>query len=292
MVRTAFFAMVCIVLLIAAALAASASAVFLRPLRRLLESLDQVRVGILDRPMTDATRGDEFGVLAASFNQMLQGLRERELLGQYVSDSVRRAVRDESFKSAAQKGAHRDMTILFAALGDFHSWCGGRPAREVATLLELHLAAVDEGVSRHGGEIDKVMGEKILVYFDHELLGGAKAAARAAVAVLQHVRASVRAHDPSVTVEAGINSGSVVAGILGAAQVRLAYTVIGDPVNLAARLAALAHGASGSRVILSGAVYRELADEMAAERLAVRQVKGKTQEVEAWQWCEPDENPR
>lgn len=287
MVRTVFFTLVCIVLLIAAALAASASAVFLRPLRRLLESLDQVRVGILDRPMTDVTRGDEFGVLAASFNQMLQGLRERELLGQYVSDSVRRAVRDDSFKSAAQKGSHRDMTILFAALGDFHSWCGGRPAREVATLLELHLAAVDEGVSRHGGEIDKVMGEKILVYFDHELLGGAKAAARAAMAVLQHVRASVRTHDPSVTVEAGINSGSVVAGILGAAQVRLAYTVIGDPVNLAARLAAVAHGASGSRVILSGAVYRELADELAAERLAVRQVKGKTQEVEAWQWCEP-----
>ena len=147
---------------------------------------------------------------------------------------------------------------------------------------------MDRAVTAHGGEIDKVIGEKILVIFDHRFLGGAEGAAVKALAVVRQVRAELaEALPPSVQPVMGLNAGSVIAGMLGADSVRLDYTVIGDPVNLAARLGTLGIWLASvekdfSGVLLSGGIAAILGNRIQAKRLPVKQVKGKTQEVEVF----------
>ncbi len=266
---------------VAVALAAAAAALFLVPLHRVLLGMRAVKDADFSVRLTEADRTDEFGALALAFNTMVKGLHEREILTKYVSPSVRRVVQDAAFGAAAREGEHREMTIVFSSLFDFHAFQERQAPAEVHRVLEEHVAATGEGVARWGGEMHEVIGEKILVFFDHETLGGAERAAQAAVAVCGHVRARLAAAacPPPVM---GLNAGSVIAGILGARNVRVAYTVIGDTVNLAARLATLANTVEGSRTVLSGTVRTALGDATAVERLPFRRVKGKTQEVEVF----------
>ncbi|MEW6713169.1 MAG: adenylate/guanylate cyclase domain-containing protein, partial [Candidatus Riflebacteria bacterium] len=79
----------------------------------------------------------------------------------------------------------------------------------------------------------------------------------------------------------GINTGLTVAGIMGAAKARLSRTVIGDPVNLAARLAAEAEKA-GLKIVVSQTLANSLGDEFITEELPITSVKGKTQSIKAF----------
>ncbi|NLI75213.1 MAG: adenylate/guanylate cyclase domain-containing protein [Candidatus Riflebacteria bacterium] len=308
---------------------------FLGPLERILGAMRRLpREPDLTLPH-DAARTDEFGTLARAFHQMKQALREREILGKYVSASVRRAAQDRDVRAAARRGELRHVTVLFSAVHvradeGRGSSGGSAPPRDptdtrsevppsrhgerretpvspdargpatrsptteerIFAALARHLEAVSGTVAATGGEIDKVMGEKILAVFDHERLGGADAAGRAALAVVDAVRAGVG----DLPVAMGINAGEAVAGILGAPSVRMDYTVIGDTVNLAARLAALADaegkagppfgattgGGDRVTVVVSGQFLASLASPPPAEKLATTQVKGKRQAVETF----------
>ena len=80
----------------------------------------------------------------------------------------------------------------------------------------------------------------------------------------------------------GINSGEVVSGTLGAANVRLARTVVGDTVNLAARLASVAAGLTEGGIVVAGATVEMAGNVFSFEKLAINRVKGKTHAVEAF----------
>jgi adenylate cyclase len=77
----------------------------------------------------------------------------------------------------------------------------------------------------------------------------------------------------------GINSGSVVAGVMGSEKVRLAYTVVGDPVNLAARLAAIAEKDKDDSIIISAVAANNSRLDLSLKKLDIDTVKGKTQSV-------------
>jgi len=171
-------------------------------------------------------------------------------------------------------------------LPGFDAFCASHtPTEGVFAVLGSQLDTVADACAQSGGEIDKTIGDKVLVVLDHDRMGGAKAAALAALAIVARLRAHFAADGtaPSLEPVFGINCGTVLAGILGARSVRLDYTVIGDAVNLAARLATLAHTIDGSHVVLSAAVLANLPRHaVRAEKLPFKRVKGKTQEVEAW----------
>ncbi len=225
-------------------------------------------------------RNDEFGTLATSFNTLARALEEGNLLRSYVSGSVRRVVGDGEALETARKGALRDVSVLFSSIEGLDDSGPLEDPGILMTRLGNHLAAFNSAIGRFGGEIDKVIGDKIMVIFDHERLGGTHQAALKALSVVRAVKEALR--DAKVHVVMGINSGPVIAGILGAAQVRLDYTVIGDTVNLASRLATLAHTVSGTQVVLSGATLANLEGKVKVEKLPFKKVKGKTQEVEAY----------
>jgi adenylate cyclase len=180
----------------------------------------------------------------------------------------------------AFQGELRETTILFAALVGFSDFQASRPPHVLQETLEEFLQETSEACGQNQGEIDKIMGDKILVVFDHQTLGSAERAARAAWNTARTVRDALTARGFPLATAFGVNSGIVLAGVQGAPTVRLVYTVIGDPVNLAARLASVALDRPDGGIVVGGAIQRLLPPEVITVPLPIRRVKGKTQEVD------------
>lgn len=212
-----------------------------RALRRVEEGDYAVELRVWD--------GSEVGELQAGFNAMAVGLRERErmrdLFGRQVGEAVaRRALEQE----VSLGGETRDVAVLFVDLVGSTALAARRPPQEVVALLNEFFAEVVDVVERCGGWINKFEGDAALAIFGApiELAGKEESALRAARELAVRLRAL-----PELQAAIGVAAGEAVAGHVGAER-RFEYTVIGDPVNEAARLCELAKQAP-ERVLASGA---------------------------------------
>jgi adenylate cyclase len=179
--------------------------------------------------------GAELGRLQAGFNRMVVGLRERErlrdLFGRQVGRDVARvAVAAEEVRLG---GELRCVAVLFVDLVGSTALAARFPPTEVVGLLNRFFGVVVDVVEEHGGWINKFEGDAALAVFgapvDHpDPAGGALAAGRV---LARRLPVEV----PEVAVGIGVSAGDAVAGNVGAMS-RFEYTVIGDPVNEAARL--------------------------------------------------------
>jgi adenylate cyclase len=219
------------------------------PLLALRHGLERIERGDLEAHVA-VDDGSEVGLLQAGFNHMADGLRERErirdLFGRQVGKDVARAALDQGVRLG---GEEREIAAVFIDLAGFTPLAlSVRPA-EVVQLLNRFFHFVIDVVEREGGMVNKFAGDAALCVF------GAPAgrenptadALRAARAVADRLSTEL----PEVDFGIGVSAGLAVAGNVGAEQ-RFEYTVIGDPVNEAARLAELAKQRPG-RVLASGA---------------------------------------
>jgi adenylate cyclase len=174
----------------------------------------------------------------------------------------------------------REISVMFADLEGFTSFSEGRDPREVAEMLNSYLrVAIPPIVRRHGGEIDRLIGDAIMATWgtrgdqpDH-----ARRAVDAALAV-QHETGRIAADHPGwPRFRAGVNTGEALVGLLGAESGR-SYTVIGDTVNLAARLESQA---PAGRVVIGEGTLGALPD-LHTEPLEGLRVKGRSGAVNAY----------
>jgi adenylate cyclase len=209
----------------------------LRPIADLRDATHAVRRGDYGVSVP-VTTGDELGELAASFNQMVGGLAERERIreafGTYLDHEVAEYILSEGF---SEEGVERDVSILFCDVRDFTRFAGEADAKQVVAALNELFELIVPIVARHGGHIDKFVGDGLLAVFgapepfpDH-----AERAVRAACAMARRVNGEGVSSDLRIGV--GINSGPVVAGAIGGGG-RLNFSVIGEAVNIAARVEA------------------------------------------------------
>ncbi|MBC7368393.1 MAG: HAMP domain-containing protein [Undibacterium sp.] len=190
-------------------------------------------------------RRDEFGRLSEAVDQMSRGLDERDrvrdLLDKNVSPEIAaRLLRD----GATLGGEERQVTILFADLRGFTTLSEHLPAPELLALLNRYLDRMSAALEAHGGVIDKYIGDAIMALFGAPVSQGddadrALAAALAMEKALATLNAELAAEGTApLAIGIGINTARVVAGNIGSAR-RLNYSVIGDGVNIAARVEAL-----------------------------------------------------
>jgi adenylate cyclase len=208
----------------------------LRPVDDLLDATAAVKRGDLDARVP-VVSGDELGVLAASFNEMMEGLSERERLrmafGAYVDPEVAERVLEEG---ELLEGQEREVTVMFVDVCDFTERAARSTPPETVSFLNDFFDAVVPHVLEHGGHANKFLGDGVLAVFgaperapDH-----ADRAVRAARAIASSVK---ERFGGEVLIGIGISSGPVVVGSVGGGG-RLEFSVIGEPVNLAARVQA------------------------------------------------------
>ena len=228
------------------------------PLRQLRWALSEVQRGNYNAHMQiyDAS---ELGLLQAGFNDMVRDLSERQrlrdLFGRYVGEDVARRALERGTELGGQE---RDVAVLFVDLVGSTKLAATRPPAEVVHLLNEFFRVVVDTVGRYGGFVNKFQGDAALAIFgapiEHpDASGGALAAARELHDELLPVIGSAE-------FGIGVSAGRAIAGHIGA-QARFEYTVIGDPVNEAARLTELAKLEEGhvlaSAIAVSGALDAE-----------------------------------
>jgi adenylate cyclase len=203
------------------------------PLCDLTDALAEIESGDLSVSVTVDDAG-EIGQLQAGLNNMVSGLREREqlrdLFGKHVGVDVARLALQQG---VALGGEEREVAALFVDIIGSTTMATQRTPGEVVAALNRFFEVVVDVVSEHGGLVNKFEGDAALCIFGAPLelpdpAGSALAAART-------MAARLRADVPDLDAGIGISHGLVVAGNIGSTE-RLEYTVIGDPVNEAARL--------------------------------------------------------
>jgi len=192
--------------------------------------------------------GTELGLLQSGFNEMVQGLREREqirdLFGRHVGQSVAKAATDGNVELG---GETRLVSVLMIDLIGSTTYAATRSPADVVSMLNRFFAVIVEEVDDHGGLVNKFMGDAVLAIFGapndlHDHAGAALASAR-------RIAARLAEEVPEIGAGIGVSTGQAVAGNVGHRS-RFEYTVIGDAVNAAARLTELAKDVEG-RVLVS-----------------------------------------
>jgi class 3 adenylate cyclase len=175
----------------------------------------------------------------------------------------------------------RDVSILFADLAGFTPFADRYSPVEVTGMLNAYFGRIIPLMEQIGGEVHQVAGDEVMVIFnkdgnhpDHAVL-----AARAGL-LLQNVAAEVARDRPDwPRFRAGVNSGEVLAGVVGGPRGHRKHGVVGDTVNLAARLQA---EAPVGQVVLGAETMRRLPPGAVLERLPALRLKGKAESVEAY----------
>jgi class 3 adenylate cyclase len=214
---------------------------------------------------------DEFSEIASTFNHIARQLQEGKLLSTFVAQSLA-----SELETSTSKAQRKEVSVIFSEITGFKNISPNLSPQEIFELLQKHLVIASEAAHKFGGEIDKMIEDKVMIVFE-DGNDQIKSNQRAIRAARMLSKSFAQRTDQKLSI--GINTGEVISGIMGSEKVRLAKTVVGDPVNLAARLAAIAETQKGGTII-SGQTIAGLKDAPEVEKLSVKTVKGKTQSVE------------
>ncbi len=258
------------------------------PIKALVHGVREIGRGNFDQRIEIKSR-DEIGELTEAFNQMAKDLKEKELIKDAFKRYVSRQVAEEILKNPdiytrSLKGEKRQVTVIFADIRGFTPLSERLPPEEVVEILNFYLTQMTDIIFKHEGTIDKFIGDCIMAVFGAPIAHGDDVyrAVKSAYEIQENMEnlniQRLKEGKETIHVGIGINFGEAVVGNIGSRE-RLEYTVIGDSVNLAARLQTLA---KGGEIVVSENVYRIVKDKFNFIEMPPEKVKGKTQPIKIY----------
>jgi adenylate cyclase len=207
----------------------------LQPIRDLAEGTQRVAAGDYGQRLP-VVQDDDLGVLTASFNRMQAGLAERQRLqaafGTYVDPALAARLLEQG--DDVFTGERREVTVMFVDIRDFTPFAEANPAEDVVARLNALFEIVVPAVVDAGGHVNKFLGDGALAVFGapNDLADHADAAVGGAVLIHRLV---AERFGGQLRIGIGLNTGPVIAGTIGGGG-KLEFTLIGDTVNVAARV--------------------------------------------------------
>ncbi len=220
------------------------------------------RVNIRDKKVKD-----EIDNLSSEINTMIKNIEERFRLAKYVSRSTDNLIKQGKDVVDGQK---QNITVLFSDIRGFTSYAEKNPPEKVIENLNLILDVQSQVIENYGGDIDKFVGDEIMAIFENE-----HNAVLAAYKMIQAVANVSNKKNINLQVGIGINSGEVIAGNIGSKN-RLEYAVIGDTVNVAARLCSIA---KPNMILISEETNAKLKEIIESELIKNQTIKGKSKKI-------------
>jgi len=260
-----------------------------QPIARLAHAAERVGRGDLGGEVSIAT-GDELEELGSTFNHMVRGLRERDLIKRTFERHVSKHVAEELLRhpeAAELAGARRELTMLFADLEGFTSFAERSDPEVLVARLNEYFEVVCDAVLDVDGAVNDLLGDGILASFgapvahpDH-----ARRACLAALAARERlVELAARWREkglPEVGSRIGLHTGEVVVGEMGTAE-RGKYGVIGDAVNLASRIEG-ANKFYATQILASEATRDSAGSELAFREIDLLRVAGRRAPVRVFE---------
>jgi len=224
------------------------------------------------------TSDDEVGRATAGFNQMVEGLAEREYLrdtfGKYVSESVAAAILGDHERRGRVANTLAEATLMFTDIEGFTTLSETLKPADVASILNTYLGTVVPAIERYGGVVNNFIGDGLFASFNLPLPQEKHAAAaiQAALEIQRELAGKTFAAGVRLRTRIGINTGPVVGVTIGTDN-RLNYTLLGDAVNIAARVEQL-NKQFGTLVMATESTVRAAGDGFPCTRLGETGVRG------------------
>ena len=251
----------------------------LQPIRNLSRAMGLVAAGDLSQSVV-VTSNDEVGELTAQFNNMVGGLRERErfreTFGRYVDESVAATILSREGEGVLA-GETREATVLFTDIAGFTTIAEYLAPDSLVAALNEYLETVLEPIRAHGGVVNTFIGDGLFASFNMPLAceNHACAAVRAAIDIQRAIGGRTFGDmGVALATRIGISTGHVIGGSVGAGR-RLTFTLLGDTVNLAARLEQL-NKDYGTRILVSASTREACGDQFVFQGLGSVAVRGRS----------------
>jgi class 3 adenylate cyclase len=292
--RTTLLASTALFALAAIALGSYLGARATRPVRELVDLTRAYARRAFERRST-VRSGDELEELGASMTTMADDLAKSEheitrraaveaSLSRFLPGDVAKAIA-EGRQALALGGERRAVSVLFADVVAFTRFAERAPPERVVALLNELFAVLTEVVFRHGGTVDKFMGDCVMALFGapEPMADHAAKALAAAEDMHRFVEASAPAwlatYGAEVKLGIGVSSGEALVGNLGS-EARMEYTAIGDVVNVASRLEGLARP---GQTLVTSEVLKNAGEDFGARSLGPQPLRGKREPVEVFE---------
>jgi len=277
-----------IILLVSVIVAIVFAKTLAKPVHRISESALTVRSGDLgaveDLPSNHIRELDD---ASRSFNEMVHGLRDRDMIRETLGRYVPERVAETLLKGGGELSPEETVaSVLFSDIEGFTAMIQDLGPQGTVEVLNVYFSAMVEILEEHGGVVTQFQGDGILATFNVPIVADdhAEKALGAAQKMIEACRSQSFA-GRRLGCRVGINTGSVIAGAVGAND-RLTYTVHGDAVNLAARLEAL-NKDLGTRILVSGSTAALVQSHELAAR-GTQAVRGVAADVEIFELVVPE----
>ena len=245
---------------------------FINPAIALARSLEIISEGNLYHRLNFKT-GDEFTALSNQFNRMTKSLIEKEQLEKFVSSEALNEIKKTTESEMQPGGEKVSATIVFSTFKNEYE--NSLDSNLLIEQLDIFLGIANSICSQNHGVIDKIIGNTIMMVFrgDFNEQSHQKRACNCALEIHQAMEQQNK--EFKLKCFSGLSSGLVISGKIGSTSGKLDYTVIGDTVNMAARLKSAAEKHSGSTIIISQQVKQRVKGSFRLTALEPLRIKGK-----------------
>jgi len=214
----------------------------------------------------------------AQLRKTLQAIKENNILRMYVDETVLNFMNRREYETSLMVNEAVEATVVFIDICYFTTISETEPADTVVKLLNKYFDAIVKEIIAQGGYIDKFIGDAVMAVFrgDYHL----DRAIEASLAVRTQIEKFPNEHDhaaftPKVSI--GINSGEMISGNIGSANLRrLDYTVIGDVVNIAQRLQSVARE---GQILIDEASYKKVKEFFQCQKVGEASLKNKKEAI-------------
>ncbi len=253
-----------------------------------LGAMEQISRGDLEARVP-LLADDEFARIAAKTNEMIQGLKERDIcqtrFGRYVSPEISRRILNGEISA---DGELVEATILFCDLRGYTSFVEKKSPSDVVRFLNRYFTEMERAIRESGGIVLQYIGDEIEAVFGTPAIPSENHAERAVTAALAMRRALERLNDrrrqegePEIRHGVGIHCGKVLAGNVGSPE-RLVYAMVGDAVNVASRLQVL-NKTCGTDILVSRTVVERLSGgDFDFVPMGTFPIRGKSEQIEVF----------
>ena len=258
------------------------------PIEKLAEMIHLVSKGNFDvKARSQVKSKDEVGDLAVAFDNMTEGLKERDkvknLFSKFHGSSV---AEDLISKDIGVGGQNKDVVVFFSDIRGFTSFSEKRSPEEVVEMLNAYFGVMVKIINAHGGVVDKFIGDAIMAVWgaprsspdDAQKAVRACLEMRKALATLNEER--ITQNQPPIHIGMGLHAGKAISGTIGSNE-RMEYTVIGNTVNTASRIEASTK-AFGADLLVTDTVIEQVGENFNIELAGEAEVKGRSDAIKMY----------
>lgn len=261
------------------------AASFLKPVKAFAATANSFMNGKLSARLPEDGYDLEFSLIAREFNKVASDVESGRILRSFVSEDALRVINLDQENRFAKSVRSQNAIVFFVRLADFFDFSTENSSEEALAELNSFFSILCQEVCRVGGEINKFIGEKAMGNIFFSDVKDQSFKTMALIRAMAGTAARYRLTSGGCRLRAGICTGVVRSGFIGTEDVRLEQTVIGDTVNLAARLCALESPftvlvCENTAACIADSV--ETAGEINLEKLASQCIKGKKKNVDVF----------